>query len=93
MGRLFEHIEEIAEEESLDGTESNEYLALPARPIPCFITPPRSGPRLNIPKEALALVVGERSNVILRIVEGCLELWFPEAQRQAMSKPIGEVLP
>lgn len=93
LGRLFEHLEEISEDESLDGTESNEYLALPARVIPCIVTPPRSGPRFNIPKEALALVVGDRSNVILRIVEGSLELWFPETQRQAMSRPIGEVLP
>lgn len=93
LGRFFEHIEETAEDQSLDGTESNEYLALSARLIPCVVTPPRSGPRLNIPKEALALVPGDRSHVILRIIEGSLELWFPETQRQAMSRPIGEVLP
>jgi hypothetical protein len=93
LGRFFEHVEETAEDDSLDGTESNEYLALPARLIPCVVTPPRSGPRLNIPMEALALVRGDRSQVILRIIEGSLELWFPETQRQAMSRPIGEVLP
>jgi hypothetical protein len=93
LGRFFEYLDELREGEEYDGTESNEHVAIPVRLIPCVVTPPKSGPRLNIPKEALELVTGDRSRVFLRIVEGSLELWFPDVLRQAISKPISEVLP
>lgn len=93
LARFFEYLDEMAEGEEYDGTESNEHIAIPVRLIPCVVTPPKSGPRLNVPKEALELVAGDRSHVFLRIVEGSLELWFPDAQRQAVSRPISEVLP
>jgi hypothetical protein len=93
LGRFFDYLDELSEGEEYDGTESNEYVAISARLIPCVVKPPKSGPRLNIPKEALELVAGDRSRVFLRVVEGALELWFPDALKQAISKPISEVLP
>jgi len=93
LARFFEYLDENVEHGSYDGTESNDQVAIPARLIPCVVTPPRSGPRINIPKEALELVAGDRSHVFLRIVEGYAELWFPDTQREAVAAPISTVLP
>jgi hypothetical protein len=93
LAKFFDYLSEIAEHDSYDGTESNDQVAIPARLIPCVVTPPRSGPRINVPQEALELVAGDRSHVFLRIVEGYVELWFPGTLRQAVSPPISTVLP
>ncbi len=76
----------------LDGTETNIRPSIRARLIPCVITPPRPGWRMNVPKVAIQLAPGERSHVFLLIVAGYVELWFPDTLRQAVAGPISDLL-
>ena len=39
------------------------------------------------------MATGERSHIYILNVGGSIELWFPEALRQSISKPISDVLP
>lgn len=73
-------------------TDSNERAAMGSRLIPCVASPHGRGWRINVPKEAIYLAPGDRSHVFLIIVQGFVELWFPDTLRQAVSTPISEVL-
>jgi hypothetical protein len=92
IAEVLERLDEIASEDPFDATEDNEQAAIRARLIPCVVSGPRSGPRIYLPKEALQLATGDRSQVYLINVSGFVELWFPETLRAAVSVPISEVL-
>ncbi len=94
FSRIVDQIDEImAPGDVLDRTDNNEQDALPARLIPCAVSPRGPGWRINFPKEARELATGDRSFVFLQIVAGFVEVWFPDMLRQAVSVPISEVLP
>jgi hypothetical protein len=78
--------------DALEGTESNRLVGIRAKLIPCTVSPRGPGWRVHIPKAARQLAPGDRSGVFLVIVEGQVELWFPDPLRQAVSVPITEFL-
>src|SRR5260370_40494637 len=79
----------------LDATDSNAQAGIRARLIPCIVSPPEPGWRINLPKEAKELVPEreERRFVFVMIVAGYIELWFPDTFRRAVSGPISQILP
>jgi hypothetical protein len=91
--QILDHLEELSSDDSVDGTESNEQIAVRARLLSCVVTGPRSGPRVNLPKEIFHMSTGERSHIYLLNVGGYVELWFPATFQEAVSVPISEVLP
>lgn len=96
LSRILSQIEEVtAPGDVLDRTQNNARDGIPARLIPCRVTPPKPGWRINFPKEALALVphTEDRSFVFVMIVAGFIEIWFPDTLRRALSGPIREILP
>jgi hypothetical protein len=78
----------------LDEVVSDQQVAIRARLMPCTISPPGPGWRVNLPKEILRLAPdGEACHCIfVLIVAGFIELWFPDALRKALSAPLSEVL-
>jgi hypothetical protein len=78
--------------EVFDETDANIRASIRSRLVPCTITRPRPSWRMNVPKVAIQLAPGERSQVFLLVVRGHVELWFPETLRRAVSIPISEVL-
>jgi hypothetical protein len=93
-GILDQSDELAATEDVLENTDSNPEVAMRARLIPCVVSPRGPGWRINVPKEAIHLAPGlDRSRVFLLVVEGFVELWFPETLRRAVSVPLSEVLP
>lgn len=76
----------------LDETETNIRPSVRTRLIPCTITRPRPSWRMHVPKVAIQLAPGERSHLFLLIVRGYVELWFPDTLRQAVSRPISDLL-
>ena len=94
--RILRQIEEAtAPGEVLDRTQNNALDGIQARLIPCKVSPPEPGWRINFPKEAKELVPEkeDRSFVYVMIVAGFIEIWFPDTQRRALSGPIPEILP
>jgi hypothetical protein len=77
-------------EDPLERTDSPKWAGVRASLIPCVVSPPGPGWRINVPKVARQLVPGDRSGVFLLIVGGCVELWFPDVMRQAVSVPVTE---
>lgn len=66
----------------------------------CTIFPVKPGParggwRLTLPRAAKVLLPRDEdaSKVFLLIVDGYVELWFPETLRNAMATPISQLLP
>jgi hypothetical protein len=95
LSQLLRQIEEIeAPADVFEGTDSNPTQAARARVIPCVVSPPPPGWRVNLPKEAKELVPEreERRFVYVMIVAGFIELWFPDTLRQAVAGPISEIL-
>ena len=95
LSRILSQIEEAtAPGEVLDRTHNNARDGIPARLIPCKVSPPQPGWRINFPKEAKELVSGkdDRSFVYVMIVAGFIEIWFPDTLRRALSGPIPEIL-
>jgi hypothetical protein len=78
--------------EVLDETQTNIRASVRSRLILCSITRPRPSWRIHVPKVAIQLAPGERSQVFLLIVRGYVELWFPDTLRQVVSVPISELL-
>ncbi len=96
LSSIFTKIEEtIAPAELLDGSDSPERNAIPARLIPCRASPHLSGWRIHVPKEAKGLATdgAEAKFVFLVISAGYVDLWFPDALRQAVTVPISDLLP
>src|SRR5258708_3178169 len=96
LSEIFTKIEEtVATAGLLDGADSPERSAVPARPIPCTASPLGPGWRIHIPKEAKGLAPdgAEAKFVFLVISAGYVDLWFPDALRQAVSVPISNLLP
>jgi|SRR5579859_126512 len=94
--RILDQIEETSAAGGiLDYTENDALDGIQARLIPCNISPPPPGWRINFPKEAKGLVpeIEERSFVYVMIVAGFMEIWFPYTLRHALSGPIAEILP
>jgi hypothetical protein len=92
---ILAHIEENeAPGELLERTGDSAQAAIGARLIPCSISPPPPGWRVNFPKVAKDLVSHkeDRTFVYLLIVAGYIEIWFPDTLRQAVSTPISELL-
>jgi len=95
LSRLLQQAEETrVTGEVLDHTGNNSQDGIQARLIPCVVSPPEPGWRINFPKEAKALVPEkeEPSFVYVLIIAGFIELWFPETLRRALSVPITEIL-
>lgn len=76
----------------LDETQTNNRASIRSRLILCTVTRPKPSWRMLVPKVAIQLAPGERSHVFLLIVRGYVELWFPETLREAVSKPISELV-
>jgi len=96
LSRILGQIAETAAPgEVLDRTQSNPLDGIQGRLIPCNVSPPQPGWRVNFPKEAKELVSGkeDRSFVYVMIVAGFIEIWFPDTLRRALSGPISEILP
>ena len=96
LSRILRQIGEAAAPgDVLDRTNDNALDAVPARLIPCTVSPPQPGWRINFPKEAKELVPEkeDRSFVYVMIVAGFIEIWFPDTLRRALSGPIPEILP
>jgi hypothetical protein len=96
LSAILRKIEEtVAPGDLLDGTDSDERSAIPARLIPCSASPHLSGWRIHIPKEAKGLAAdgADAKFVFLVMSAGYVDLWFPGALREAVSVPISEVLP
>jgi hypothetical protein len=74
----------------LEKTDSAKWAGARASLIPCIVSPPGPGWRLNVPKVARQLATGDRSGVFLLIVGASVELWFPDAMREAVSRPVSE---
>jgi hypothetical protein len=95
LSRILDQIEETAAPgEVLDRTHNNPLDGIQARLIPCRVSPPEPGWRVNFPKEAKELVSvnEERSFVYVMIVAGFIEIWLPDTLRRALSTPISEIL-
>jgi hypothetical protein len=88
----------IAENEAtggvLDRTEDDEQAGIAAKLIPCVISPPPPGWRVNFPQVARDLMYEkeERSFVFFLIVAGYIEIWFPDKFRHIASRPISKFL-
>jgi hypothetical protein len=96
LSRILRQIEEAtAPGDVLDRTQNNARDGIQARLIPCTVSPPKPGWRVNFPKEAKQLVSDrdERSFVYVMIVAGFIEIWFPDTLRRALSGPITDILP
>jgi hypothetical protein len=96
LARLLRQIEEsLTPGEVLDRTENNALDGIQARLIPCRISAPEPGWRINFPKEAKELVSEkeERSFVYVMVVAGFAEIWFPDTLRRALSGPLPPILP
>jgi len=96
LSAIFGKIEEaVGPTDLLDGTDSPERSAIPARLIPCRASPHLSGWRIHVPKEAKGLAPdgADAKFVFLVINGGYVDLWFPDALRGAVSVPIPELLP
>src|SRR6266851_6754295 len=88
LSRILQEIEEAeAAGDVLDRTENNAGDGIGARLIPCTVSPPAPGWRVNFPKAAKDLVPEkeERSFVFVLIVAGFIEIWFPDTLRRALS--------
>lgn len=85
---LTEWVEAGSGEDPLDKTDSLKWAAIRASLIPCVVSPRGPGWRINVPKVARQLAPGDRSGVFLLIVAECVELWFPDLIRQALSDPV-----
>jgi hypothetical protein len=98
-GDLSRILHEIEEAETpgdvLDRTDNNARDGIGARLIPCTISPPSPGWRVNFPQAAKDLIPEkeERSFVFVLVVAGFIEIWFPDTLRRASSAPISELLP
>ncbi len=95
ISRILRQIEEVqAPGDVLDRTDNNARDGIVARLIPCSVSPPEPGWRINFPRAAKELVpeTEERSFVFVLIVAGFVELWFPDTLRRALSVPISEIL-
>jgi hypothetical protein len=96
ISRILRQIEEaVAPGEVLDRTGNNALDGIQARLIPCKVSPPEPGWRVNFPKEAKELVSEreERSFVYVMVVAGFVEIWFPDTLRRALSRPLPQILP
>lgn len=96
LARILRQIEENEVPGELrERTGNNALDGIQARLIPCKLTPPRPGWRLNFPREAKKLVSDkeDRSFVYVMVVAGYIEIWFPDALRRALSVPIAEIFP
>jgi hypothetical protein len=81
--------EAAAVADPLEKIDSDRWAAIRASLIPCVVSPKGPGWRLQIPKVARMLAPpGDHSGVFLVIVGGCVELWFPDVMRQALSGPV-----
>ena len=95
LDQILQQIEEAGVPgDLLDRTEDNPRNAIQGRLIPCRVSPPDPGWRINFPKEATYLVSDkeERSFVYVMIIAGFIEIWFPDTLRRAVSVPIAEIL-
>lgn len=77
-------------EDPLEKTDTPKWAGVRASLIPCVVSPPGPGWRINVPKVARQLAPGDRSGVFLLIVGASVELWFPDVMRQAVSGPASE---
>ena len=96
LSAIYSKIEEVVlPKDLLDSADSNERDAIPARLIPCTASPLGPGWRIHVPKEAKGLAPdgAEAKFVFLVISAGYVDLWFPDALRQAVSVPISDLLP
>ena len=93
---LQEQIEEIEQKAGvLDGTDTNERAALVTRVIRTTAYPDeKKNWRATIPPGARQLASdGESASfVFVAICAGFIEIWFPDALRQADKLPIGKVI-
>jgi hypothetical protein len=78
----------------LTGTDSDPKAAMVARLIAITVSPKKGAWRLIIPKVARRLAPsGDTARfVFLTVLAGYIEIWFPEALKQAVSVPISELL-
>jgi hypothetical protein len=97
LTKILDRIEESEAPGGLfDGIDNDPEAASPIRLIPCSISPPRPGWRVNFPKEARNVVPqGEErpSSVYVLISAGFIEIWFPNKVIRAGDTPIEEILP
>ena len=96
LARVLDEIEKVEQPgEVLAYTESDAKAALVGRMIPASASPPGPGWRLNIPRIARAVSPGGREAkfVFLAGASGYVDVWFPEAWRQAQTVPLPELLP
>ena len=95
LAELLERHGEIAEPSGpFEGADNDEQAAIRAKLIPCAASPRGPGWRVDIPKEARALARDgtTAASVFLLIVAGHVEIWFPQALQQAVSKPLSALL-
>ena len=79
--------------EAVDWTEGHAQAAIRGRLIPCVISPPEPGWRINLPKEARYLATDpDASHIFILTVAGFVEIWFPATLRREVSRPISETL-
>lgn len=81
-------------EDALQHMESDVRNACPARLMPCTVSPPPPLWRLNFPHlAALAVSDSQRPPYVFAfVVAGCIELWFPDSLRRAVSTPLADIL-
>jgi len=73
----------------LEKIDRDTPVAIRASLIPCVVSPKGPGWRVQIPKVARMLAPpGDHSGMFLLIVAGCVEFWFPDVMRQALSGPL-----
>jgi hypothetical protein len=95
IAELLQRYREIAEPGGpFEGTDNDELAGTRAKIIPCAASPRGPGWRIHIPKKAKVLAVDapQPKSVFLLIVAGHVEIWFPHALQQAVSKPLSALL-
>lgn len=95
LAELLERYREIGEPGGpFEGADSDEQAAIRAKLIPCIASPRGPGWRIHIPKEAKALARdGATSKSVFLLVDaGYVEIWFPQALQEAVSKPLSALL-
>jgi hypothetical protein len=96
ISKILPQVEEIQSPgELLEATSNDREDATPARLISCTASPHGATWRLIFPKAARKLSQeGEKKNsfVLVVIVKGFVEFWFPDTLRRALSVPLSEVL-
>jgi hypothetical protein len=91
-------LDRIAENEApggvLDRTDDDDQAGIAVKLIPCVISPPPPGWRVNFPQVARDLLYEkeEQSFVFFLIVAGYIEIWFPDKFRRIASRTISKFL-